>query len=111
LRLRRQVRAFIRSPIFKAKLAARRAKAAAPGGGGGRGIIINAGGRRLLSSAAVQLRVLRRALNCTLPVELVWHSDKEMDKETLAKFQKEFGPLRGYNVAAEPFPRHHRRAA
>jgi hypothetical protein len=109
--LRNQVRAYIKSAAFKARLAARRAKAAAPGGGGNRGIIINAGGRRLLSSAAVQLRVLRRALNCTLPVELVWHSDKEMDKATLATFKKEYAPLRGYNIAAEPFPKHHRRAS
>ena len=67
-----------------------------------------AGGSKLLTSAAVTLAVLRRALNCTLPVELVWHGEREMDAPTLAAFKREFGPLRGYNVAAAPVPKHHR---
>lgn len=52
--------------------------------------------------------MLRRQLNCTLPVELVWHGAREMDEPTLAAFKSEFGPLRGYNVAAELVPLHHR---
>jgi hypothetical protein len=102
-----QVKAHLASREFQSKVAARKAKAAKRGGN--RGIIMNAGGRKLLTSAVVTLAVLRRALNCTLPVELVWHSDKEMDRSTLAALAREFGPLRGYNVAAEPFPKHHRR--
>ncbi len=67
------------------------------------------GGQKLLTSAVVTLAVLRRALNCTLPIELVWHDEKEMDRKTLAALTREFGPLRGYNVAAAPYPHHHRR--
>ncbi|KAI8474523.1 MAG: mannosyltransferase putative-domain-containing protein [Monoraphidium minutum] len=104
----RAVKAYIASPAFKAKVAARAARAR-ESPGRNRGIIVNAGGRKLLGSAAVTLAVLRRTLNCTLPIELVWHSAAEMDRGTLEAFQKEFGPLRGYDVAAEPFPKHHRR--
>lgn len=66
------------------------------------------GGRKLLTSAAVTLAVLRRTLNCSLPVELVWHGKAEMDRATLKALDREFGPLRGYNIEEEPFPSHHR---
>ncbi|GBF90371.1 hypothetical protein Rsub_02477 [Raphidocelis subcapitata] len=107
--MRRQhakVREYLASPAFKARADARRAAEAGPGGG--RGIIVNAGGSKLLTSAAVTLAVLRRHLNCSLPVELVWHQAREMDNATLEAFQKEFGPLRGYNIADVPIPAHHR---
>ena len=48
-------------------------------------------------------------LNCTLPVELVWHGANEMDNATLASLQKEFGPIRGYDISQVPYPDHHRK--
>ena len=103
-----KVMAYINGPEFRARVEARRARARAAGAGGNRGIIVNAGGSKLLASAAVTLAVLRRELNCTLPVELVWHGSDEMDARTLAAFEREFAPLRGYDIAAEPYPKHHR---
>jgi hypothetical protein len=92
---------YLESAAFRSKTEARR-KA------GARGIIVNAGGARLLTSAIVTLRVLRRALNCTLPIELVWHAPGEMDSATLKALEAEFAPLRGYSVADAPYPAHHR---
>ena len=54
-------------------------------------------------------QVLRLTLNCTLPVELVWHGAHEMDRPTLEALQRQFGPLRGYDVTALPYPAHQRR--
>lgn len=42
----------------------------------GRGIVVCAGGSRVFTNAYVLLSVLRRTLNCTLPIE-VWHFGAE----------------------------------
>jgi hypothetical protein len=49
-----------------------------------RGIVISAGGRYYLPQAVVLLRMLRHNLHSTLPVEIVWHGDEEMDNTTFA---------------------------
>jgi hypothetical protein len=49
-----------------------------------RGIVISAGGRYYLPQAIVLLRILRYKHRSTLPVEIFWHGDDEMDNTTLA---------------------------
>lgn len=44
--------------------------------------MIAAGGKYYLPQAVVLLRVLRHHLNCTLPVEIFWLGDSEMDDVT-----------------------------
>lgn len=73
-----------------------------------RGILINAGGPRLLTNAIVALRTLRSALNCSLPVALVWHGPGEMDNATLAGLRDQFAPLEGFDLLARPYPAHAR---
>lgn len=67
-----------------------------------RGIVISAGGRYYLPQAVVLLRVLRHHLNCTLPVELFWLGDEEMDSATLAALKAEFAPLEGHDASRLP---------
>lgn len=55
------------------------------------------------------MQVLREQLNCTLPVEVAWHTKEEMDNATLTALDKQFGPVYGLNLSAIPFPDHHRR--
>uniref|UniRef100_A0A383VV11 Mannosyltransferase putative-domain-containing protein n=1 Tax=Tetradesmus obliquus TaxID=3088 RepID=A0A383VV11_TETOB len=100
-RQHKQVSAYLASPEFKAKVAARKAR-------GQRGIIINAGGPNLISSTIVTLKVLREVLNCSLPVELVWHATEEMDNATIAALRRRWGPIVGINLDSMPWPSHHR---
>lgn len=51
--------------------------------GNDRGIVMSAGGEYYLPQAVVLLRILRHHLRSTLPVELFWYGDEEMDVETL----------------------------
>lgn len=74
-----------------------------------RGILVVAGGRKLLTHLVVQLKVLRETLGCSLPVEVAWQGPKEMDNVTLAALQHRFGPLRGFDVQAMPYPPEMRR--
>lgn len=53
-------------------------------------------------------QVLREVVHCTLPVEMAWLGDQEMDDNTLAALQQRFGPLTGFNAQAVAFPSHHR---
>lgn len=48
-----------------------------------RGIVIAAGGSYYLPQAIVLLRVLRHELHSSLPVELYWYGDQEMDDNNL----------------------------
>jgi hypothetical protein len=52
--------------------------------------------------------VLRELLHCSLPVELVWHAPAEMDGATLAALQSHWGPIRGVDLSALPWPDHQR---
>ncbi len=54
-------------------------------------------------------QVLREELNCTLPIELVWHGTGEMDNATLVGLKKFFDPLEGYDVSTKPYPKHQRK--
>lgn len=47
-----------------------------------RGIVISAGGKYYLPQAIILLRILRHNLNSTLPVEIFWLGDDEMDDKT-----------------------------
>jgi hypothetical protein len=96
--------AYLSSPAFSAA----RAAAASPPPGRRRGIVINAGGRRPASGLAVTLRVLRRHLNCTLPVEVFWHGAGEMDAQTMSDLNSEFGGVTGQDILALPPAPHHR---
>jgi hypothetical protein len=53
-------------------------------------------------------QVLREVLRCSLPVELVWHTPSEMDAQTLAALAARWGPIRGVDLSATPWPAHHR---
>lgn len=77
---RRKLDAYLSSVAFRARQAARARLPA-------RGIVINAGGAELLTNAILLLGVLRRHLNCTLPVHLSWHGAQEMDRATFAALQ------------------------
>jgi len=55
------------------------------------------------------VQVLRETLGCSLPVEVAWQGPKEMDNVTLAALQHRFGPLRGFDVQAMPYPPEMRR--
>lgn len=55
------------------------------------------------------VQVLRETLGCSLPVEVAWQGPKEMDNVTLAALQHRFGPLRGFDVQAMPYPPQMRR--
>jgi len=107
---REVLEAHLGSDAFAARVAAIAAAAAASSGERhrGKGILINAGGRGLLTHLVVLLRVLRRRLNCTLPVEVAWHGAAEMDAPTLQALASEFGPLYGFDVSSVPYPGHHR---
>lgn len=52
------------------------------------------------------MQVLRETLRCTLPVEVAWQGPHEMDDATLAALQDKFGPLRGFDMQAMPYPAH-----
>jgi hypothetical protein len=45
------------------------------------------------------LQVLREQLNCNLPIELVWHTDEEMDMRTLNAIQQQWGNITGMRPA------------
>ena len=49
----------------------------------GRGIVVCAGGSRVFTNAYVLLSLLRRTLNCTLPIE-VWHFGAEEMSPSMA---------------------------
>lgn len=53
-------------------------------------------------------QVLREVLNCSLPVELVWHATEEMDNATIAALRRRWGPIVGINLDSMPWPSHHR---
>jgi hypothetical protein len=55
-----------------------------------------------------RLQVLREVHNCSLPIELVWHSPTEMDPTTLSVLQAQWGPIRGVDLSQKPWPDHHR---
>jgi hypothetical protein len=53
-------------------------------------------------------QVLREHLNCTLPIELVWHTPGEMDPTTLSALQELWGPITGVDLSSKQWPAHHR---
>lgn len=55
-----------------------------------RGVMIVAGGGSNFANAAVTLRVLRRHLNCSLPVEIVHFGPGERHEKLLAMIQRDF---------------------
>ena len=59
-------------------------------------------------TATHRQQVLRDTHGCTLPVQVAWHSAREMDNATLAALDQRFGPVLGLDVAALPYPAHHR---
>lgn len=66
------------------------------------------GAEGITFSTGYCLQVLREIHNCTLPIELVWHSPSEMDPTTLSVLQAQWGPIRGVDLSQMPWPDHHR---
>lgn len=50
----------------------------------GRGILIPASGQNMQLTAAVHIRVIRRSLNCNLPIELVYYGADDLDATAAA---------------------------
>eukprot|EP00879_Flechtneria_rotunda_P023345 GHRR01024695.1.p1 GENE.GHRR01024695.1~~GHRR01024695.1.p1 ORF type:complete len:345 (+),score=119.25 GHRR01024695.1:394-1428(+) len=98
----KKVSAYLASAAHSAKVAARKSA-------GTRGIIINAGGPELIASTIITLKVLREVHNCSLPIELVWHTADEMDSSTLAAMQSRWGPIIAVNLSNMTWPEHHRK--
>ncbi|KAG2444246.1 hypothetical protein HXX76_001003 [Chlamydomonas incerta] len=88
---------YIQSPEY-------RARAARIAAHGGRGLLIPAGGPRYTTNLLISLHVIRRHFNCSLPIEVAWQGDAEMDWATWAAIQRNFAPIRGFNVKSQPHP-------
>lgn len=55
------------------------------------------------------MQALRRHLNCSLPVEVAYRGDGEVDRRTRRSLSATFPPLSWLDLDAAPHPRHHRR--
>eukprot|EP00878_Enallax_costatus_P030393 GHUV01033087.1.p1 GENE.GHUV01033087.1~~GHUV01033087.1.p1 ORF type:complete len:261 (+),score=87.50 GHUV01033087.1:485-1267(+) len=75
---RDRVATYLKSADFKQRWDALKSQV-----GNERGIVISAGGKYYLPQAVVLLRILRHYHRSTLPVELFWYGDEEMDATTL----------------------------
>ncbi|KIZ03103.1 hypothetical protein MNEG_4853 [Monoraphidium neglectum] len=88
---RARVALYTKSDAFKRHRAEFRRRIIEEGAPARRGIVIAAGGTNNFANAAVTLRVLRRTLNCSLPVEIVHFGPKERDEKLVAMMQSESG--------------------
>ena len=59
-----------------------------PAGRDGRGIVICAGGRQRLLQAYTMIAYLREKLGCTLPIDLVYDTQEEMQAPAIALFEQ-----------------------
>eukprot|EP00798_Chlamydomonas_sp_ICE-L_P010063 gene10063-7957_t len=92
-----KLREYISSEGFRERM---NATAAA----GTRGILINAGGSKLVADLIISLKVIRETFKCGLPIEVAWQGPHEMDAQTWYNLQKQYGPLRGFDIQSEPNP-------
>jgi len=54
-------------------------------------------------------QALRKGYGCTLPVEIAYRGDQEIDPETRRTLSKAFQPLFWLDLDAQQYPRHHYR--
>ncbi|KAK9796997.1 hypothetical protein WJX73_000293 [Symbiochloris irregularis] len=73
-----------------------------------RGIVIAAGGALQLASAYATLKTLREHHKCTLPVQLWFNGEGEMDNSTQAFFEDRFANLTCIDGSTFTVPSHHR---
>eukprot|EP00879_Flechtneria_rotunda_P011098 GHRR01011595.1.p1 GENE.GHRR01011595.1~~GHRR01011595.1.p1 ORF type:complete len:715 (+),score=197.61 GHRR01011595.1:822-2966(+) len=52
-------------------------------------------------------KVLRRQHNCSLPVEIAYRGDREVDQQTRETLVAAFAPLTWLNLEQQPYPTHH----
>jgi hypothetical protein len=52
-------------------------------------------------------QVLRHHLNCSLPVEIAYRGDSEVDSVTRASLSAAFQPLHWLDMDKQPYPQHH----
>lgn len=56
----------------------------------------------------LMLQILRKQLNCTLPVEVAFVSAKqEMHPDVIPALNASFGPVHGLDLSTAPYPAHH----
>eukprot|EP00879_Flechtneria_rotunda_P014025 GHRR01014652.1.p1 GENE.GHRR01014652.1~~GHRR01014652.1.p1 ORF type:complete len:223 (+),score=62.91 GHRR01014652.1:328-996(+) len=72
-----------------------------------RGILISAGKPHHIGNTAILLHVLRRQHNCSLPVEIAYRGDREVDQQTRETLVAAFAPLTWLNLEQQPYPTHH----
>jgi hypothetical protein len=53
------------------------------------------------------MQALRKQHGCTLPVEVAYKGDKEVDEVTRATLSKEFAPLYWLDLEKQEYPSHH----
>ncbi|CAK0786177.1 hypothetical protein CVIRNUC_009390 [Coccomyxa viridis] len=74
-----------------------------------RGILISTGGTTLINHAYATVSVIRKTLNCTLPVEIVYNGEYEMDSKTCHRFEADFQDVRCIDASKlDWYPPHHR---
>lgn len=54
-------------------------------------------------------KALRRLYNSTLPVEIAYNGDREVDAVTRRTLSDSFAPLYWLDLASKPYPAHHNR--
>lgn len=62
---------------------------------------------RLLLLYCVLVQALRKQYGCTLPVEIAYRGDKEVDAVTRETLEREFAPLHWLDLNKRQYPAHH----
>lgn len=75
------------------------------------GILISAGKPHHVGNAAIILHALRKQYTCTLPIEIAYRGDKEIDPVTRQTLTQEFAPLQWLDLEQQQYPAHHFRGA
>ncbi|EFN51903.1 hypothetical protein CHLNCDRAFT_139528 [Chlorella variabilis] len=76
-----------------------------------RGIVLAAGGQEYIANAFVNLYVLQRHLNCTLPVAIMYWGASKLDaisSSTQAFLQEHLRQVQLIDASKLPYPKHHR---
>jgi hypothetical protein len=53
------------------------------------------------------MQALRKHYGCTLPVEVAYKGDEDVDEVTQATLSKEFAPLHWLDLGEQEYPSHH----
>jgi hypothetical protein len=53
------------------------------------------------------LQILRKQLNCTLPVEIAYRDEKEVHPGVIKALDASLGPVYGLDLSQASYPEHH----